>query len=61
LRGSKTPALVVIREALPQTSTGKVLRRELLAELLAADRGSDVMTGQLLHDMHPFNGSDNDA
>jgi acyl-CoA synthetase (AMP-forming)/AMP-acid ligase II len=61
LRGSKTPALVVIREALPQTSTGKVLRRELLADLLAAERGSDVVTGQLLHDIHPFNGSDNDA
>jgi acyl-CoA synthetase (AMP-forming)/AMP-acid ligase II len=35
LRGSKTPALIVIRDALPQTSTGKVLRRELLADLLA--------------------------
>jgi acyl-CoA synthetase (AMP-forming)/AMP-acid ligase II len=33
LRGSKTPAVVVIREALPQTATGKVLRRELLADL----------------------------
>jgi acyl-CoA synthetase (AMP-forming)/AMP-acid ligase II len=61
LRGSKTPALVVIREALPQTSTGKVLRRELLADMLAAERGGDVITGQLPHDIHPFNGSDNDA
>jgi hypothetical protein len=34
---------------------------ELLADLLAAERGGDVMTGQLLHDIHPFNGSDNDA
>jgi acyl-CoA synthetase (AMP-forming)/AMP-acid ligase II len=38
LRGSKTPALVVIRDALPQTSTGKILRRELLADLLATER-----------------------
>jgi acyl-CoA synthetase (AMP-forming)/AMP-acid ligase II len=35
LRGSKTPALIAIRDALPQTATGKVLRRELLADLLA--------------------------
>jgi acyl-CoA synthetase (AMP-forming)/AMP-acid ligase II len=35
LRGSKTPALIVIRDALPQTTTGKVLRRELLVDLLA--------------------------
>jgi acyl-CoA synthetase (AMP-forming)/AMP-acid ligase II len=38
LRGSKTPALIVVRDALPQTSTGKVLRRELLADLLATER-----------------------
>jgi len=35
LRGSKTPALIAIRDALPQTATGKVLRRELLVDLLA--------------------------
>jgi acyl-CoA synthetase (AMP-forming)/AMP-acid ligase II len=35
LRGSKTPVLIAIRDALPQTATGKVLRRELLADLLA--------------------------
>ena len=35
LRGSKTPTLIAIRDALPQTATGKVLRRELLADLLA--------------------------
>jgi non-ribosomal peptide synthetase component E (peptide arylation enzyme) len=37
LRGSKTPALIVVRGALPQTATGKVLRRELLADLLATE------------------------
>jgi acyl-CoA synthetase (AMP-forming)/AMP-acid ligase II len=37
LRGSKTPALIVVPDALPQTATGKVLRRELLADLLATD------------------------
>jgi acyl-CoA synthetase (AMP-forming)/AMP-acid ligase II len=35
LRGSRTPALIVIRDALPHTPTGKVLRRELVADLLA--------------------------
>jgi acyl-CoA synthetase (AMP-forming)/AMP-acid ligase II len=39
LRGSKTPVLIVVRDALPQTATGKVLRRELLADLLAKERG----------------------
>lgn len=34
LRGSRTPALIIVRDALPQTATGKVLRRELLADLL---------------------------
>ncbi|MDT5161636.1 MAG: hypothetical protein QOC90_1946 [Mycobacterium sp.] len=37
LRGSRTPALIVVRDALPQTATGKVLRRELLADLLATE------------------------
>jgi len=40
LRGSKTPALIVVRDALPQTATGKVLRRELLADLLATELAS---------------------
>ncbi|MDT5332180.1 MAG: hypothetical protein QOF31_3477 [Mycobacterium sp.] len=38
LRGSKTPALIVVRDALPETATGKVLRREVLADLLATER-----------------------
>jgi acyl-CoA synthetase (AMP-forming)/AMP-acid ligase II len=42
LRGSKTPALVVIRGALPQTPTGKVLRRELLADLLGTERAATL-------------------
>jgi acyl-CoA synthetase (AMP-forming)/AMP-acid ligase II len=33
LRGSKTPELVVFREELPRTPTGKLLRREVLADL----------------------------
>jgi acyl-CoA synthetase (AMP-forming)/AMP-acid ligase II len=32
-RGSKTPALIVFRDELPRTATGKVLRRALLADL----------------------------
>ncbi|WP_165762542.1 hypothetical protein [Mycolicibacterium vulneris] len=40
LRGSKTP--VVIRDALPQTSTGKVLRRDLIADLLGAKRAATL-------------------
>jgi acyl-CoA synthetase (AMP-forming)/AMP-acid ligase II len=32
LRGSRTPDRVVFREELPTTPTGKVLRRELVAE-----------------------------
>jgi acyl-CoA synthetase (AMP-forming)/AMP-acid ligase II len=42
LRGSKTPALIVIRDALPQTATGKVLRRELLADLLATAQATTL-------------------
>ncbi|MCA4760661.1 fatty acid--CoA ligase family protein [Mycobacterium sp. SMC-2] len=42
LRGSKTPTLIAIRDALPQTSTGKVLRRELLADLLATGQAADI-------------------
>jgi acyl-CoA synthetase (AMP-forming)/AMP-acid ligase II len=33
LRGSKTPDLVVLRDDLPHTETGKLLRRQVLAEL----------------------------
>jgi acyl-CoA synthetase (AMP-forming)/AMP-acid ligase II len=42
LRGSKTPTLIAIRDALPQTATGKVLRRELLADLLAPTQAADI-------------------
>jgi acyl-CoA synthetase (AMP-forming)/AMP-acid ligase II len=35
LRSSKTPDVVVFREDLPRTPTGKVLRRQLLEELFA--------------------------
>jgi acyl-CoA synthetase (AMP-forming)/AMP-acid ligase II len=34
LRGSKTPALIEFRDTLPHTATGKILRRELLSDLL---------------------------
>lgn len=36
LRGSRTPDRVVFRDELPTNATGKVLRRELVAELSAA-------------------------
>jgi acyl-CoA synthetase (AMP-forming)/AMP-acid ligase II len=35
LRTSKTAERVVIRQALPRTETGKLLRRQVLAELLS--------------------------
>jgi acyl-CoA synthetase (AMP-forming)/AMP-acid ligase II len=35
LRGSRTPDRVVFRDELPTNATGKVLRRELIAELSA--------------------------
>jgi len=37
LRGSRTPDRVVFRDELPTNATGKVLRRELIAELQAAN------------------------
>lgn len=37
LRGSRTPDRVVFRDELPTNATGKVLRRELVAELTAAN------------------------
>ena len=36
LRGSRTPDRIVFREAVPTTPTGKVLRRQILEDLLAA-------------------------
>ncbi|MGE2732921.1 class I adenylate-forming enzyme family protein [Mycolicibacterium vaccae] len=38
LRGSRTPDRVVFREELPTNATGKVLRRELVAELNTASK-----------------------
>lgn len=35
LRSSKTPDRIVLRDALPHTDTGKLLRREVLADLIA--------------------------
>lgn len=35
LRGSKTPETIVVRDALPHTDTGKMLRRVVLTELTA--------------------------
>jgi acyl-CoA synthetase (AMP-forming)/AMP-acid ligase II len=37
LRGSKTPALIVFRDALPYTPTGKLLRREVSDDLVASE------------------------
>lgn len=37
LRGSRAAEVVVFRDDLPRTDTGKVLRRVLLQDLLAAD------------------------
>jgi acyl-CoA synthetase (AMP-forming)/AMP-acid ligase II len=42
LRGSKTPALIVFRNTLPHSATGKLLRRELLPDVLTSQpRRSD--------------------
>ena len=40
LRGSRTPDAVVFRSELPHTPTGKLLRRELVRDLEAADAGA---------------------
>ena len=37
LRSSKTPDRIVIRESLPHTDTGKLLRRQVLADLMSAN------------------------
>jgi acyl-CoA synthetase (AMP-forming)/AMP-acid ligase II len=36
LRGSRTPDRIVFRDDVPTTPTGKVLRREILDDLLTA-------------------------
>ena len=45
LRGSRTPDDVVIRDSLPYSPTGKLLRREIVADLssLAAVQTSERM------------------
>ncbi|WP_413468097.1 AMP-binding enzyme [Mycobacterium sp. RTGN4] len=40
LRGSRTPDRVVFRDELPTTATGKVIRRELVAQLTAEGANS---------------------
>lgn len=45
-RGSRTPDQVVFRAALPYTPTGKLLRRELVAQLPAAPRSGGSLARQ---------------
>ena len=40
LRGSKTPEEIIIRDSLPHTETGKMLRRVVLSELVARQGGT---------------------
>ena len=40
LRGSKTPEEIIVRDSLPHTETGKMLRRVVLSELVARQGGS---------------------
>ncbi len=40
LRGSRTPDEVVFRAELPHTPTGKLIRRDLVRDILAADVSS---------------------
>jgi acyl-coenzyme A synthetase/AMP-(fatty) acid ligase len=37
LRGSKTPEEIIVRDSLPHTETGKMLRRVVQSELLACE------------------------
>jgi acyl-CoA synthetase (AMP-forming)/AMP-acid ligase II len=53
LRSAKTPAVIVFRDSLPHTPTGKLLRREVLTDLLAKSEpplasGSKITHGCLL-------------
>ncbi len=45
LRSSKTPDVVVFRDDLPRTPTGKLLRRQLLGELLASTDNASAVSG----------------
>ena len=40
LRGSKTPEEIIVRDSLPHTETGKMLRRVVQSELLAREGGT---------------------
>jgi acyl-CoA synthetase (AMP-forming)/AMP-acid ligase II len=40
LRGSKTPEEIIVRDSLPHTETGKMLRRVVQSELLACEGGT---------------------
>jgi acyl-CoA synthetase (AMP-forming)/AMP-acid ligase II len=40
LRGSKTPEEIIVRDSLPHTETGKMLRRVVLSELVARQGGT---------------------
>jgi acyl-coenzyme A synthetase/AMP-(fatty) acid ligase len=40
LRGSKTPEEIIVRDSLPHTETGKMLRRVVQSELLARKGGT---------------------
>lgn len=40
LRGSKTPEEIIVRDSLPHTETGKMLRRVVLSELVARQGGN---------------------
>jgi acyl-CoA synthetase (AMP-forming)/AMP-acid ligase II len=42
LRGSRTPDRIVFREQLPTTSTGKVLRRDIIEDLTSASTGDSA-------------------
>jgi len=44
LRGAKTPSLIVFRDTLPHTPTGKLLRREVLADLLSTLQAPSRLT-----------------
>jgi acyl-CoA synthetase (AMP-forming)/AMP-acid ligase II len=46
LRGSKTPDSIVFWAELPRTETGKLIRRDALARILATQREEPIWTGK---------------